>query len=557
MRPLRFLTLIAVLPAIFMAGPIHAAESTGIDQWFGLYRQAKKVGYEHITVGNETFEGKKVIARHRIRRENLSEEDHHWCYTEDVYVNAQFRPIFAVFTGNNSDTDVWRVEARFNPQAIQSKKTHNGKTINKFIKIPKGTDLSVYWKYRLGRMSIPVGKQELMPYFDYELLSINNVRVDGILQEDLDFDGGLKDMMVVREYYKCPEVAWRLEDGRIAKIDITDSGYKFRPEAKDTALSDGVSSPVVKGNCPKPIAGNLSDLTVRLVDIFTYGVVRDDSRQKMTRYPDKGAIEFHVTAKGFDASKGIKFPVTSPDYVDYLKEEPGIEVNDESIKQQAKAIVGEETNAYEAACKIQKWLYDNINTNDEFVNESAVDVLRTHSGVCRHNAFLFTALARSVGIPTRVATGLLYSDEGFYAHAWVECFVGEWVPFDSTCKDIIVNADHIKLRENDLNYKITGGKSFAAEILSAAGGNTTWSPPQKPGELATYECNGITAKCPIDCTMSFDEKYIHVTLSNGSKIDSPIEDGGIIFTRDAANGYDIKYEKDTNKETALKSISTD
>ena len=69
--------------------------------------------------------------------------------------------------------------------------------------------------------------------------------------------------------------------------------------------------------------------------------------------------------------------------------------------------------------------------------------------MCRDYAILFGALARSSGIPTRVAAGLLYTDGAFYYHAWVECYVGKWMPFDATLPSDFVDATHIKLAEGD------------------------------------------------------------------------------------------------------------
>ena len=69
---------------------------------------------------------------------------------------------------------------------------------------------------------------------------------------------------------------------------------------------------------------------------------------------------------------------------------------------------------------------------------------------------LFTALARSLGIPTRVIVGMAYSDAHFdgkprfYYHAWPEVFVGKWVPMDPTLGQEIADARHVRLIEGAL-----------------------------------------------------------------------------------------------------------
>jgi len=76
-------------------------------------------------------------------------------------------------------------------------------------------------------------------------------------------------------------------------------------------------------------------------------------------------------------------------------------------------------------------------------------VIKSKRGVCRDYGILFAALARSAGIPSRIAAGLLYTDGAFYYHVWTECYVGEWVPFDATLPTDFVDATHIKLAEGD------------------------------------------------------------------------------------------------------------
>ena len=74
------------------------------------------------------------------------------------------------------------------------------------------------------------------------------------------------------------------------------------------------------------------------------------------------------------------------------------------------------------------------------VSTTAVDALQHGAGVCQDFAHLALALLRSVGIPCRYVSGYLYptADDGLgttvrgESHAWIEAWLGEWVPFDPT-----------------------------------------------------------------------------------------------------------------------------
>ena len=97
--------------------------------------------------------------------------------------------------------------------------------------------------------------------------------------------------------------------------------------------------------------------------------------------------------------------------------------------------------------KLASWVADTV--KDEPVDSfSALEVLRTKKGECQAHTMLYTALARAVGIPTRMAGGLVYMEGvGFLYHAWAESDVGGWVSVDPTFDQVGVDATHIKLIE--------------------------------------------------------------------------------------------------------------
>ncbi|UPG93073.1 transglutaminase-like domain-containing protein [Luteibacter aegosomatissinici] len=80
--------------------------------------------------------------------------------------------------------------------------------------------------------------------------------------------------------------------------------------------------------------------------------------------------------------------------------------------------------------------------------------MRSRRGDCTEHAVLLAALARSLGIPTRVVTGLVYNDRFggvdhvFVPHAWVQAWLdGYWVSFDSA--QGVYDTTHIALAAGD------------------------------------------------------------------------------------------------------------
>jgi len=79
---------------------------------------------------------------------------------------------------------------------------------------------------------------------------------------------------------------------------------------------------------------------------------------------------------------------------------------------------------------------------------SALEVLHNRKGECQAHTLLYTAMARALGIPTRLAGGIVYMEGmGFLYHAWAESFVDDWLPVDATFNQVPVDATHIKLVE--------------------------------------------------------------------------------------------------------------
>ena len=137
--------------------------------------------------------------------------------------------------------------------------------------------------------------------------------------------------------------------------------------------------------------------------------------------------------------------------VRYLQPSVAVQSTDPSIRRLADAIVGGVPSAEERISRILGWLDHNIEKAplDVF---SALDVLQQRKAECQGHAYLYTALARAAGIPTRMVNGLVYSEEfrGFLYHSWAESFVAEhWQAVDPTFGQSAADATHIKLVEGE------------------------------------------------------------------------------------------------------------
>lgn len=122
--------------------------------------------------------------------------------------------------------------------------------------------------------------------------------------------------------------------------------------------------------------------------------------------------------------------------------------NERQFIELAQTIVAGATDAPARIARLLEWIDANIAKEavDAF---SAADVLRERRAECQGHAYLFAALARAAGLPTRVVNGVVYAPEhgGFLYHTWNEVWLaGEaWRAVDPTFGQARADATHLAL----------------------------------------------------------------------------------------------------------------
>ena len=140
----------------------------------------------------------------------------------------------------------------------------------------------------------------------------------------------------------------------------------------------------------------------------------------------------------------------------YIKAQPMVQSDDPRIMLTAKQIVGNIKDDSLQIAAITNWVYSNIEKDYVISLPSAVEVLRVKKGDCNEHSALYTALTRSLGIPTKICLGIVYKDGLFYYHAWPAVYLnGRWLPIDPTFGQQTADATHIKLLEG--SYESTVG----------------------------------------------------------------------------------------------------
>ena len=134
------------------------------------------------------------------------------------------------------------------------------------------------------------------------------------------------------------------------------------------------------------------------------------------------------------------------------------------MKELAKGILAGEKNLVKAASLIRAYVHKTLRPNAGMgILRDAREVLKTGEGVCRDYAILTATLMRAAGIPTKLVTGMVYYQDRFYFHAWVEAWDGKrWLGYDSTLDQNRLSATHIKLAQGSL------ADAFLMPVISGA-----------------------------------------------------------------------------------------
>jgi hypothetical protein len=157
----------------------------------------------------------------------------------------------------------------------------------------------------------------------------------------------------------------------------------------------------------------------------------------------------------------------------YLAPEMFIESDAPEIVAEArKAVIGV-TATRARAERLTRYVNALLDKKPTVSLPSAREVLRTKVGDCNEHTALYVAMARALGIPARIAVGLVYMHGAFYYHAWPEVYIdagpstpsegrgqagsgqgpdrGLWLPVDPTLNQFPADATHLRLARGGLD----------------------------------------------------------------------------------------------------------
>ncbi|HUP23198.1 MAG TPA: transglutaminase-like domain-containing protein, partial [Thermoanaerobaculia bacterium] len=182
----------------------------------------------------------------------------------------------------------------------------------------------------------------------------------------------------------------------------------------------------------------------------------DDTQRRLASTPGTPGARYEIAR---EALEGEALPPTAPPTPEHLASDAFVQATHPRLRAAAAEILAGADQDFDQdaaqddwvrALVLTDWVFENVDKVPTLGIPSALDVLEHRRGDCNEHTVLYTALARAAGIPTRIAIGLVWSDdlEGFYYHAWPEVFAGgRWTWTDPTLGQHGADATHLKLLE--------------------------------------------------------------------------------------------------------------
>jgi hypothetical protein len=319
----------------------------------------------------------------------------------------------------------------------------------------------------LLRDKFPLGKKYRIPIFDPTTLSADELEVEIIKKTEVEINKIKYPAFEVQQRFKgLTQTVWINPKGEALKEEATLAGLnlvslkELEPDKAELQVvhrssQDLLLTSSIPANRELANPRETYELTVRLNNVPEQQLEQiKQTGQIFGKETAKNSIELQIKTNDLARIPPYTEQVNTKQFIKYLAPSALVQSADPNIAKTAKKIAGNERDSVRGSVKLTRWVYRNIRKKILVSVPSAVDVLKYREGDCNEHSVLFAALARSVGIPTKIVAGLVYKDGYFFYHAWNEVWVGQWVPVDATFGQTAVDATHIKLIEGDLDQQI-------------------------------------------------------------------------------------------------------
>ena len=427
------------------------------EDWMGTYFQGKKLGFTRVQT-RWSLQGIEVDSTvfFQIRSKSI---DQSTTINQKTRLGPDFKlrsfSLLQEITGHRQ-----QVEGRVEGNRLIYRIKSRGFDKEKSIEFPPGTLPSSTFLLNLLADGLKVGQKGTLSLFLEPFQMLVDLEYEVLRKDNLEYEGKSVETFAIKQKIEGIETTlWVAGDGSVIK-ETTNQGFESFKESAEVAqkldepltVSSMITMSLVKPDQPIDRSERVREIIFYLQPLRSPDLVPQDQRQKILKAEQLPNGLYRATLQVKTEPKRIaslsRWPGESTQDPKYLEDSAQVQARHPMIRALARELAGDKRNVWQVAKDINRWVHQNL--AKELVDTvTALDALHERRGECQSHTYLFTALARAVGIPTRIVNGLVYSQEysGFLYHAWPEVYVGEWRALDPTFGQDVVDATHIKLTE--------------------------------------------------------------------------------------------------------------
>ena len=441
-------------PSAYLSGFDPASP---LEYWSGIVFNGKKIGFSHVAAGPAPGgDGQLEIRSEAALYFRFLAFDKKAVLQSYDLVAGDLSLIRFVYD-YNIDGNEMRLTGRVDAGRLSVTTHSKGRTTSQEIELSDNVHpTSAVALYPVVH-GLSVGRTYAYQVYDGETQSMGRVTQEVLAYETSELYAGAA-YRVRTELQNQAVTTWLDAGGRpllemsmggvlIAALEPERSAKSYLAKASLNKAETLLEFSLIKTPFPET-SGDVSDMRVALRGLAADIVLPSDETQSCRR--DGEEVRCHVFRPGMERPHPRAASPSDP--AAYLGSSRTVPCLDPAIAGKAREIAGGAGKAGERIALLMRWLRENIEKApvDSF---SALDVLSGRKAECQGHTYLYAAFARSLGIPTRVVNGIVYTRKygGFLYHTWAESLVdGSWVPVDPTLDQLPADATHLKIVEGEV-----------------------------------------------------------------------------------------------------------
>ena len=472
----RFVAATALLALITPASRVLARPAAS-ESWCGLFMGPRKIGYVSASTRPAVWHGSPALEFRSRSVATLTMMGSQ--VNQDVlmtgFCTTAMAPLVQDYVISSAGSRL-RIHAVYHSRMIECTVDSGGGSASKrSVAIPAGLRLVADSSMTNSASHTRSGASVRLGFLNPVTLSVEplEVRMEG--PERVTLGGRPVDCLRTRVKMTMGTfTSWETRAGETVRADMPLNMAMLRMSRRDALRADAPRPAFVRTGANRqaaayappadfavatslsagrsiPNARSVRRMRIRLSGLMDDKNLLADGRQRWIREAN-GTITMTVTARTGSLAGRARRPVVAPAMRAWLASGPYLETGAAPIRRAAREACGVIDDAAPAAIALSAWVHSRMAPDYGIgVPRSCVDVLKSGRGVCRDYATLFAGIARSAGIPTRLAGGIVCMGDRFFYHAWVECWAGEWFTLDPTLGGDFVDATHIKLAQGDVS----------------------------------------------------------------------------------------------------------